>query len=531
LETIREYGLEALETSEEMEDTRRAHVAYFLRLAEEAEPELAGPQQAVWLERLEREHENLRAALQWLLDQVGGEETRSSRELALCLSAALRQFWLARGHLSEGQTFLERALAGGEGIVTSNRAQALKAAASLALVQGDTDRGEALVEESLALSRELGDKEGIAHSLYLRGSVVWQRNDLVAARSLFEEALALWRELGDKDGSGWALQYLAWLASQQGEHGRARALCEESVTTHRKSGNKRGLAHALCQLAQVLLVSQGDRATMHSLLEESLTLSKELGDKVGLADYFTVAGQLAFEQGDATMARSLVEEGLVLYREIGDRQEGISESLSILGKVAALQNDYTAARAYYEESLTFSGKVDAVWIASSLEGLAGVVAAQGEPARAARLYGAAEALRGSVGIPILPVDRATYERLVAAVRTQLGEAVFSSRWTEGRTMTPGQALAAQGPATIPAPDVAGQLSPSPVKLPIYPAGLTAREVKVLRLVAQGLTDAQVAEQLVISRRTVNWYLTSIYSKLGVSSRTAATRYAIEHHLA
>jgi predicted ATPase/DNA-binding CsgD family transcriptional regulator len=527
LETIREYGLEGLAMSGEQEATRREHAAYCLVLAEEAQPKLEGPQQAVWLERLEREHENLRAALQWLLDQAGGEEAGSSRERALRLSAALRQFWLARGHLSEGQMFLERALAGGEGIVTSNRAQALRAAASLALVQGKTDRGEALCEESLTLCRELGDTEGIAHSLYLRGSVVWQRNDLAAAGSLFEEALALWRELGDKDGVGWALQYLAWLASQQGEHARARALCEESVATHRKSGNKRGLAHALCQLAQVLFVSQGDRAVVHSLLEESLTLSKELGDKVGLADYFSVAGQLALEQGDATMARSLLEEGLALYREIGDLQEGISESLSILGKVAAVQDDYTKARAYYEESLAFPGKVDAVWIASSLEGLAGVVAAQGEPAWVARLYGTAETLRESVGIPIPPVERAAYEQAVAAARAQLGEKAFTAAWAEGRTMTPEQALAAREPATLPE---VPQMATTVKTLPTYPAGLTAREVEVLRLLAQGMTNAQIADRLVISLHTVNAHVRSIFNKLDVNSRNAVTRFALEHNL-
>jgi len=159
-----------------------------------------------------------------------------------------------------------------------------------------------------------------------------------------------------------------------------------------------------------------------------------------------------------------------------------------------------------------------------------VMAVQGEPALAARLYGAAEALRERVGTPIPPVEHATYERLVAAVRTQLDEVVFASTWAEGQTMTPEQALAAQGQATRPAPVVAGQPSPSLAKLPSFPAGLTTREVEVLCLLATGLTDAQIAEQLVLSLHTVHAHLRTIYSKLGVTSRSAATRYAFEHQL-
>ena len=531
LETIREYGLECLATSGEMEDTRRAHAVYYLRLSEEAEPKLVGPQQAVWLERLEREHENLRAALQWLLNQAADEEARPSREMALRLSGALLEFWLAHGHWKEGRAFLERALAGGKGIVTSSRTKALKAAANLALYQGDTNRGEALCEENLVLCRESRDTAGIAHTLYLLGFVAWQRSNLAAARSLKEEALALLREVGDKDGIAWVLFDLAWLTSQQGDYARARVLCEESRAFFKEEGNKRGIAYSLFKLAQILFSSQGDQARVRSLLEESLTLCREVGDTYGLAECFSLSGQVALQQGDAATARSLVKEALVLYREIGDWQEGTGESLAVLGKVAVVQGDHTTAYALYEESLALLRKVDTdrVLIASSLEGLADVVVALGEPAWAARLYGAAEALRESVGAPIPPVARAAYERSVAAVRTQLDEATFASAWTEGRSMTPEQALATQGRATMPTPIRAEP--PSLVKLlPTYPDGLTEREAEVLRLLARGLTNAQIAGELIVSLLTVKAHVRSIYSKLGVTSRSAATRYAMEHHL-
>jgi DNA-binding NarL/FixJ family response regulator len=144
--------------------------------------------------------------------------------------------------------------------------------------------------------------------------------------------------------------------------------------------------------------------------------------------------------------------------------------------------------------------------------------------------GLAEALREAMSAPISPVERASYERSVTAARAQLGGKAFAAAWAEGRTMTPEQAFTVQGLATIPSPTPTEPSSTPPAKSVTYPDGLTAREVEVLRLLAQGLTDAQIAEQLVISPRTVNNHLTSIYSKIQVSSRSAATRYAIEHQL-
>jgi len=170
-------------------------------------------------------------------------------------------------------------------------------------------------------------------------------------------------------------------------------------------------------------------------------------------------------------------------------------------------------------------------VASCLEGLAVVVAAQGELTWAVRLWGAAEVHREVIGIPLPPVERPAYERNVAEVRNHLGDKTFTAAWLEGRAMTPEQVLAAQSSVVTPQPLSAKQLSTPPAKTTAtYPDGLTAREVEVLRLLAQGLTDAQIAEQLVISPRTVNNHLTSIYQKIQVSSRSAATRYTIDHGL-
>jgi DNA-binding CsgD family transcriptional regulator len=223
--------------------------------------------------------------------------------------------------------------------------------------------------------------------------------------------------------------------------------------------------------------------------------------------------------------------------------------------VQARQGNYSAARSRYADILTLAREGDdprnihiAYRVEHSryvpgcpsendaqrnipfyVEGLAEVVAAQGEGAWAARLWGAAEAMRDDLNAPLPAVFCTEYEHAVTAARTQLGEKTFAAAWAEGRRMTVEQVLAALTalPPPIPAEPA---LAPPATKPVISPDGLTTREVEVLRLVAQGLTDAQVAETLVISPRTVNTHLTSIYAKIQVSSRSAATAYALAHDL-
>jgi ATP/maltotriose-dependent transcriptional regulator MalT len=253
-----------------------------------------------------------------------------------------------------------------------------------------------------------------------------------------------------------------------------------------------------------------------------------VGDKEGIETFFFLSGQLALSQGDIATAHSLAEKSLVINREIGNR-EHTAQSLFLLARLAAVQRDNVAARALYEQSLALAKEGNSIWdTALFLEGLAGVVATQGEPTWAVRLYGAAEALRDANSIPIPPVYRADYDRSVATAYTQLGEKLFAAAWAEGRTMTPEQALVAQGPVTL--PPAAPSSTPQAKSPTTTPGGLSVRELEVLRLLAQGLTDAQIAEQLVLSLHTVHAHLRTIYSKLGVTSRSAATRYAFEHQL-
>ena len=425
--------------------------------------------------------------------------------------------------------FLERALAAGGSLPDprvdpSVRAKALMAAANLAFVQSDYEQTEVLCKESLALYRELGDHYGIAFSLYRLGNVAWVRGNTAEARSLTEEALAIFKEVDHREYVAYSLFSLALVASSQGEYARACTLYEGSVAIHRELENKRGIAHSLSQLAQALFDSQADHARVRSLVEECLTLSREVGFKEGIAAAQCLSGQLALSQSDLATAHAEVEQSVLLYKEMGHRH-GLAESLAVLGKVLAAEGDYAAAQALYEESLAISGELGEKWmIARGLVGLGEVVAAEHKLAWAAQLWGAADALRDAIGVPIPPVELTEYERSLAATRVHLGERAFAAAWAKGRAITPRQALAAQGQKPTPPPS--STVTPSP----IYPAGLTAREVEVLRLLAGGLTDLQIAEQLVLSPRTVHAHISSIYSKLAVTSRSAATRYAIEHYL-
>jgi DNA-binding CsgD family transcriptional regulator len=231
-------------------------------------------------------------------------------------------------------------------------------------------------------------------------------------------------------------------------------------------------------------------------------------------------GEIALLQGEMERAERLFGESIQLSQEMGDRQNMVCTRL-MLANLALTQGNDASARAQYEEGLALALELGATGaIAAGLKGLGCVAAAQGHSTWTALLWGAAENFPESLNVYI---PQTLFERARAATRAHLGEAAFARVLAEGRTMTPTQALAAH--KVLPT-QTARRGTPAST----YPAGLTAREVEVLRLVATGLTDAQVAERLVISLRTVNTHLTSIYNKLGVSSRAAATRFAVEHHL-
>ncbi len=524
LETIREYGLEALTASGENEAVMQAHAAYFLNLVETAEPELEGPHPALWWERLEREHNNIRAVMQWFLES-------EEEGMALRLGCALWWFWNSRGPASEGRSFLERALMRSEGVAGALRAKALYVVGNFAARMGDFDQAKACCMESMALYQQSGDRKKVGHVYGHLGFIACLNSELGAARDYFEESVAIAREVDDTMGIGWQLWWLAYVSFYQGQYLKGLTLAEESLVSFQKAENAGAIAQTLWLLALMHFYFQGNVVKAQTMAEECLALAREMNDSGYVIDALDLLGQIALHQGKIALAYSLCGEIQALWNE-AEGTTRMNNVAAYMAQVEACEGDYPAARAHFEESLACLKNGYGKWdIAFSLEGLARVVAAQGELVWSVRLWGAAETIRDELGTPIFPIHRPEYEQTVTAVRSALGTRIFTAAWAEGRQMTLEQALSAQGQATLSAPMLTKRSRTTPAKPPLTDhAGLTARELEVLRKVAQGLTNKQVAQQLVISPRTVNTHLTSIYDKIGVTSRSAATRYALEHHL-
>lgn len=529
LETIREYAQEQLTTSNEEEATRYAHAHYYMMLAEQSAVELIGPQQVLWLDQLEREHNNLQSALNWLLAQ----KEQKAIEMTLQMTGALWEFWFRGPTFYEALEFLEHALAHSESIAVSPsvRARALWAAGNVNRYVGDIDRAEVLCQESLRLYRQIGDNKGTARAYFHLGIVANARCSLAQSLTYYEESLIYARKAKDTSYTGWSLVTLAGVARDQGEYRKAHALIEKGQVYFNELGDTQAIAYLLFLQAETYFLSQEDEDKAVLLLEEILRTSKEEADLNNL-NPLSLLGYIALHRGDTKKARSLAEKCLAISEKEKAHEE-TAEIIALLAKILAAEGDYIQARTFYEKSLATKRAITQDryyrWgMVSLLEGLAGVVAAQGEFIYAARLWGAAEALRETLGTPLPLVERAAYEQAIATTRAHLGETLFAQAWAEGRPMSLAQALAAKASAIITPPSTP---LPSLTKAKTtYPDGLTAREVDVLSLLAQGLTDHQIAEQLFVSPRTVNWHLTSLYRKIQVTSRAAATRYAIGHHL-
>jgi predicted ATPase/DNA-binding SARP family transcriptional activator len=399
-EVLRQYATEKLaERPAEQADVRHRHAEYYLDLAQLAKTELQGNEQVRWLARLEQEHDNLRAVLKWAVEN--GEAA-----IGVQLAGALWRFWYIRGYNSEGSEHLAAVLAlpptparasqeepGTSRPAVANQARtaersrartvALNGAGVLALIQGEHGKAKLLYEESLALSRELGDKQGIASSLNNLGVMAHQLGDSDTGRAMQEESLALRRELGDKQGIAASLNNLGVIAQEQGNYKLAQVRQEEALTLRRELGDTLGIASSLGNLG-VIAQEQGDYEAARVLFAESLTLRRELGDKAGMAELFSHLGAVARKQGDYEAAHDLYEQGLTLSRESGYTWS-IALALNNLGVVAQDQGDYEEARALHEESLALRRELgDKQGIAASLNSL-GIVAYQrgdGETAQA-----------------------------------------------------------------------------------------------------------------------------------------------------
>jgi predicted ATPase/DNA-binding SARP family transcriptional activator/DNA-binding CsgD family transcriptional regulator len=446
LEPIRRYGLERLAAGGEADAVRRRHASWYFELAKEVEPWLRGARQEVWLDRLEREYGNMRAALGWALET--GET-----DLGLWFGAALGESWYMSGYLGEGRRWLDAALANsGDAPPTPARTKALARAGWIAWEQGDYEGSVALSEESLMLSRELGDEAGTVTALSNLGWAALLVNDLDKASALTEEAVTLGRALGDTGGVARALLIPGLAAVAGGDHERALALHEESLTLARKAGD--------------------DVATALSL-------------------------------------------GMGVFASLG-------------------RDDNQRAKALCEQSLALPPKPRVMNATTfQLHASAALAGSQGLQARSARLWGAAESLRETIGATLSPVELRVHGPYIEAARQKLGEIAWEEAWAEGKAMTVEEAEE----YALAEREAPGRTRPRRASVPKeVPAsrqpddGLTGRQWEVALLVARGFTNRQIASELTISENTVANHVAGIASKLDVPSRSRIAVWVTEREL-
>src|SRR5262245_55289748 len=398
LETIREYAIERLTEGGQLADTRTRHLTRYVQLAETAEPELTRSGQALWLERLSEENDNIRAAFDWSLES-------GQVELGLRLAGALVRFWSIRGLMSEGRRWLAEALGSVEGVDPAVLGKAHFADGFAALGQGDYPK----------------------------------------AKPSFETALELARQAGDVKLEAMALQQIGWLVMTSGKyeeaHGeRARELAGKALELAGSIGDKLVQSGSLNILAEVA-AEEGDEETANELYEKSLTLRRELGDKRLIANSVLTLGRAELTRGDYEKATAHLQEGFALSREIGDTWS-MSLALTNLGRVALRQGeDNSEAAKLFGDALKLAKeRGDKRVAAECLQGMGAVIANGGDEAQAARLFGACDALLESIGATPTAIEVEMNEQFLPSVKSSLGDERFTTEWGAGRAEAPEEAI-------------------------------------------------------------------------------------------
>ena len=430
LRTLREYGLEQLIASGELEPTRVVHASYYLSWAEQAAPLLSGAEQVSWLDCLEQEYENVRSALEWFL-----EDGVRQAEQALRLCIALLGFWEIREYIGEGLAFLERALSERQGVPPSMQAQALHGAAFLALMQDDRARAEELLRECQSLFRASGDRAGMANILRLQGNLALVTNSYKLAHRLLNEALAIYLEEGDTARIPATREALAQIAIAQGEYATAQSLLNKDIAAFQARGDQYRVAYPLYLLARMLFLSQLDHTGARAMAEESLSLFRAVGNKRLIAYTCSLLGQMSLtEKHEGSSITPMVEESIATLKSVGDRS-GAAEALIALARIKASSRENEAAKRCYEESWQLL-KVPAAkeLQAACLEGYGEILVVLGMPEVAVTLWGTAATVRAAIIAPLPLVYQASYHRAVALAREYLGEKEFLDAWTIGHTL-------------------------------------------------------------------------------------------------
>lgn len=536
---LRAFGRQQLERLGEATAAAQAHVATYLALAETAAPHLDMRDQADWLARLAREHDNLHAALSYALDT---EDAATAARLGV----ALWPYWLKQGHLSEGLEWLEKVLAicaldGSEPNRSELEWQAQLHYGAGLLAYRRYTWGEtwpaSYLEESLELFRRLGDRAGTANALTALGRLATRAGDTAASRRMAKEALAIQQETDNRTGIASALDLLGRLAMMDGDYVQARGHARECRAIWSRIGNQIGEADALNLLGNIAFF-QDSQVTARHHLEGALDLYLELGARHDVVYTRSMLGTVMAFQGESLAAQRLLHDALDVAREIGHERATLTSLLG-LAMIDLEEGRTEEAESSIREGLQIARMHGLARIVPYLLlVLALVRQAQDRQADAVQLLSASAAYSYTFGLLTPPLIGDRYRQGLNVARSQLGEGEFASAWAQGSTvflrLAPDEFAGADALQVAPLPPQSDR-SPS--------AGntadgsevsevdrLTPRELEVLSLVAQGLSDAQVAERLVLSRRTVHGHLRSIYSKFGVNSRTAATRYALDHNL-
>jgi non-specific serine/threonine protein kinase len=477
LETIRQYGHEKLRDAGEWSPIQDRHLQCFLRLTEETEPKLRGEYQQLWLNWLEDEYDNIRAALN---RSLANDHIQAGLQIAI----ALYQFWTIRDYVEEGLTWLERLLARvDERISAVVHANALAYAVTLAEFRGNREAQKAYGREAAALAESIGDtdEQALLWILGAQSFIARKAGDHQTAYTFAKREIQLRRELGDSYQLGLALTLWSFAAMSLGKYDEAHAMLDEGLPLLRQAGNPYRIAMALNFSGDLARCEQNYQQAQ-AAYEESISLLWEIGAVRDLASALHNLGHTCLHLGDVERATALFNESITLHQEQGN-QPGMTESL--LGFVALA-------------------------VVSDL------------PAAAVRLLAAAAAIGGRHITSEWAATSMEYEHYLALARTRLSETAFLSEQAAGQRMSLEQAVAFAQTVTHKA--AAAQQTRQQLNQ------LTSREREVAILIAQAKSNDEIAVELVLSKRTIETHITRIRSKLGFSERTQIVRWAIEAEL-
>ncbi|HEU5103349.1 MAG TPA: tetratricopeptide repeat protein, partial [Roseiflexaceae bacterium] len=443
LETIRAYAFAKLLEQDEAERLGERHARFFCEMAARAESKQYRAEQVAWLDWIECELGNVRAALSWstsIEDAGSRTNLRPRTEVGMRLAAALRHFWMLRGYLTEGRDWLERLLACDTAVSPAIRSDAFIVAGHLALFCGDLQRAAQCFDESVSLARHTGDQTALSNATHALSWIYRFHGDYARSVALLEESIALDQQLGDDHGVAMGFANLAYCTCEQGAFDQTATLLQQSLAIFRRIGSTIGIEYTQ-MLQGKLACCQGDLARAATLLRENIAISHQIGDKTWRARSLNYLGLVVYHQGDMHDATAIFDEALALAQAIGSGRE-LVETLYGLGRVALREGAVERAVTLLSESLILARDQGIrLFVAERLEACGAAAIALGQASHAARLFGAAEALREAIDAPLPPVEHADYERDVAAARSQLDEAAFATAWAAGRALTLEQAIA------------------------------------------------------------------------------------------